>query len=162
MDHHAAHDLIGCQDIAWDVAGAMVELGLDPVLPVDRGLLGFLLPCYCAFQLGAWTMALDAAPDAAEGCAAAPGGGPLCRAAAAGARRVILLRHGQSAFNLHFGATGQDPGIPDAPLTPLGQAQAEGRRGGAGRRADRSHPLFALYPRPAGPPRRSPAGAAWR
>ena len=38
---------------------------------------------------------------------------------------MILLRHGQSAFNLHFGATGVDPGIPDAPLTPLGQAQAE-------------------------------------
>jgi broad specificity phosphatase PhoE len=38
---------------------------------------------------------------------------------------MILLRHGQSAFNLHFGATGQDPGIPDAPLTPLGHAQAE-------------------------------------
>ena len=38
---------------------------------------------------------------------------------------MILLRHGQSAFNLHFGATGEDPGIPDAPLTPLGQAQAE-------------------------------------
>ncbi|TDH62588.1 histidine phosphatase family protein [Dankookia rubra] len=38
---------------------------------------------------------------------------------------MILLRHGQSAFNLHFGATGRDPGIPDAPLTPLGHAQAE-------------------------------------
>lgn len=66
IDHHAAHDLIGCQDIAWDVAGAMVELGLDPVLPVDPGLLGFLLPCYCAFQLGAWSMAAEATPDAAE------------------------------------------------------------------------------------------------
>ncbi|TDH62589.1 hypothetical protein E2C06_10635 [Dankookia rubra] len=67
VDHHAAHDLIGCQDIAWDVAGAMVELDLDPVLPVDPDLLGLLLPCYCAFQLGAWTMAQEAAPDAAEG-----------------------------------------------------------------------------------------------
>jgi broad specificity phosphatase PhoE len=38
---------------------------------------------------------------------------------------MILLRHGQSEFNLHLSATGRDPGIPDAPLTPLGHAQAE-------------------------------------
>ncbi|TGE00244.1 histidine phosphatase family protein [Methylobacterium nonmethylotrophicum] len=38
---------------------------------------------------------------------------------------MILLRHGQSQFNLHFHATGVDPGIVDAPLTPLGHAQAE-------------------------------------
>lgn len=37
---------------------------------------------------------------------------------------MILLRHGQSAFNLAFAATHQDPGIPDPPLTPLGHAQA--------------------------------------
>ncbi|TCZ59888.1 histidine phosphatase family protein [Roseicella aquatilis] len=37
---------------------------------------------------------------------------------------MILLRHGQSEFNLHFHKTGRDPGIPDAPLTPLGQMQA--------------------------------------
>src|SRR3954447_3739354 len=30
LDHHAAHDLVGCQDVAWDVAGAMVELDLSP------------------------------------------------------------------------------------------------------------------------------------
>jgi glucosyl-3-phosphoglycerate phosphatase len=38
---------------------------------------------------------------------------------------MILLRHGQSEFNLHLAQTGRDPGIPDAPLTPLGHAQAE-------------------------------------
>jgi len=38
---------------------------------------------------------------------------------------MILLRHGQSEFNLHFTATKRDPGIPDPRLTPLGQAQAE-------------------------------------
>jgi broad specificity phosphatase PhoE len=38
---------------------------------------------------------------------------------------MILIRHGQSEFNLHFSATRVDPGIPDAPLTPLGQSQAE-------------------------------------
>jgi hypothetical protein len=66
VDHHAAHDLVGCQDIAWDVAGAMVELGLGALPLAEPGLLAFLLPCYCAFQLGAWTMAAEAAPDAAE------------------------------------------------------------------------------------------------
>jgi len=38
---------------------------------------------------------------------------------------MILLRHGQSEFNLHFGATRRDPGIPDPPLTELGRRQAE-------------------------------------
>ncbi len=38
---------------------------------------------------------------------------------------MILLRHGQSEFNLHFGATRRDPGIVDAPLTQLGHAQAQ-------------------------------------
>ncbi|SFU34169.1 Broad specificity phosphatase PhoE [Methylobacterium sp. 174MFSha1.1] len=38
---------------------------------------------------------------------------------------MILLRHGQSQFNLHHHATGLDPGIVDAPLTPLGHEQAE-------------------------------------
>jgi broad specificity phosphatase PhoE len=37
---------------------------------------------------------------------------------------MILLRHGQSEFNLAFTATRRDPGIVDAPLTPLGQQQA--------------------------------------
>ena len=38
---------------------------------------------------------------------------------------MILIRHGQSEFNLHFSATRIDPGIPDPKLTPLGEAQAE-------------------------------------
>ncbi|MDE2580628.1 MAG: histidine phosphatase family protein [Rhodospirillales bacterium] len=37
---------------------------------------------------------------------------------------MILLRHGQSEFNLHFTATRRDPGIVDARLTELGHAQA--------------------------------------
>lgn len=38
---------------------------------------------------------------------------------------MILLRHGQSAFNAVFSATRRDPGIPDPSLTELGQRQAE-------------------------------------
>jgi broad specificity phosphatase PhoE len=38
---------------------------------------------------------------------------------------MILLRHGQSEFNLHFTATRRDPGIEDPRLTPLGQEQAQ-------------------------------------
>jgi broad specificity phosphatase PhoE len=39
-------------------------------------------------------------------------------------RVMILLRHGQSEFNLHFTATRRDPGIEDPKLTPLGHQQA--------------------------------------
>ena len=38
---------------------------------------------------------------------------------------MILLRHGQSEFNLHYTKTRVDPGIEDPRLTPLGEAQAE-------------------------------------
>jgi broad specificity phosphatase PhoE len=38
---------------------------------------------------------------------------------------MILLRHGQSEFNLHFTATKRDPGIPDPKLTELGREQAQ-------------------------------------
>ena len=38
---------------------------------------------------------------------------------------MILLRHGQSEFNLAFTATRVDPGIVDPELTPLGRQQAE-------------------------------------
>ncbi len=38
---------------------------------------------------------------------------------------MILLRHGQSEFNVVFTATRRDPGIIDPRLTALGHAQAE-------------------------------------
>lgn len=37
---------------------------------------------------------------------------------------MILIRHGQSEFNVVYGATRQDPGIEDPRLTEMGQAQA--------------------------------------
>jgi hypothetical protein len=66
LDHARSHDLIGCQDVAWDVAGAIVEFAFDQseadgVMQrvayhsgeaVSRDLVAFLLPCYSAFQLG--------------------------------------------------------------------------------------------------------------
>ncbi|MXQ11426.1 hypothetical protein [Microvirga makkahensis] len=80
LDHCATHDLIGCQDITWDIAGAAVEFGLsdqdtrrlcalvqeESARPVSLALLSFMLPCYLAFQLGANTMAADAVPGSAE------------------------------------------------------------------------------------------------
>ncbi len=38
---------------------------------------------------------------------------------------MILLRHGQSEFNVHFSATRRDPGIIDPELTALGHEQAQ-------------------------------------
>ena len=72
VDHAAAHDLIGAQDIAWDVAGARVEFDLAPAemtillkalherAEVDPALVELLEPAYLAFQLGVCAMAADA------------------------------------------------------------------------------------------------------
>jgi hypothetical protein len=80
LDHSAAHDLVGHQDVSWDVAGAIIELDLsedetfrlcqivrqDSGLPVDQALLAFMLPCYLAFQLGAHLMAAGALGEGPE------------------------------------------------------------------------------------------------
>ena len=73
-DHCASHDLVGCQDIAWDVAGAIAELALTPaevarlvaMCGVDREQLAFAIPCYVAFQLGRHAAAFDGAPAAEQ------------------------------------------------------------------------------------------------
>lgn len=76
LDHSSSHDLIGCQDIAWDIAAASVEFDLaederaqlaDRVSDqshrnVHMDLLRALEPCYIAFQLGLWTYAQTNAP----------------------------------------------------------------------------------------------------
>lgn len=69
LDHDDAHDLIGCQDIAWDIAGARVELGLTgaetarlcAAAGADPALLPAFEVAYLAFQAGAWTFALAGA-----------------------------------------------------------------------------------------------------
>lgn len=77
VDHHAGHDLVGCQDIAWDVAGAAVEFDLkaEEVATVlhaigraggrepDPALLRFHRAAYPAFQLGLCTLAAGRNPD---------------------------------------------------------------------------------------------------
>ncbi len=65
VDHSRGHDLVGCQDIAWDVAGAELELGLSEaetdrlaaILGVAPPLLAIHRACYPAFQLGLWSFA---------------------------------------------------------------------------------------------------------
>ena len=74
LDHCESHDLIGCQDITWDIAGAAIEFGFSPdeitelchrIFAAsgekpDRLLLAYLAPCYVAFHLGSYTMAAAA------------------------------------------------------------------------------------------------------
>ncbi|WAM26930.1 hypothetical protein [Myxococcus sp. NMCA1] len=83
VDHHWAHDLVGCQDLSWDLAGAAVELSLDSeelaalcaVVERHKGrlppleLLRFHRQAYLAFQLGDHALAAESydahAPDEA-------------------------------------------------------------------------------------------------
>ncbi|WP_206524634.1 hypothetical protein [Devosia sp. 1566] len=71
LDHDSAHDLVGCQDIAWDLAGAAVELELTAAertslaqkvaaaagRPADLELLDAMELCYLGFQIGLWSFA---------------------------------------------------------------------------------------------------------
>ena len=80
IDHHAGHDLVGCQDVAWDVAGAAAEFDLSEseeqrlaervgVLagaPVLQPLARFLRACYPAFQLGYYDGAARSASNETE------------------------------------------------------------------------------------------------
>lgn len=71
LDHNASHDLIGCQDVAWDIAGACVEfdlsktqrLQLAQVVAAETGrelredVLEVFEACYLGFQIGLWSLA---------------------------------------------------------------------------------------------------------
>ena len=62
LDHHQAHDLIGCQAVEWDVAAAITEFGLDDAEAagliaatdclIDPRLLQFYRLAYSAFRVG--------------------------------------------------------------------------------------------------------------
>jgi hypothetical protein len=78
LDHHQAHDLVGCQDLAWDVAGAICEFGLDAHETerliaatgggVDAELLDFYSVAYSAFRLGQSCIAAEIiGTESAEG-----------------------------------------------------------------------------------------------
>ncbi|OWV92852.1 hypothetical protein ATY81_16890 [Rhizobium sp. R72] len=72
LDHNSAHDLIGCQPIAWDLAGACVEFDLSPTerdelvdivakdgeVGLDDDVLVFFEAAYLGFQVGLWSLAL--------------------------------------------------------------------------------------------------------
>ena len=75
LDHSEGPDLIGCQDVTWDIAGAAVEFDLEPeevtaivaniaavVHAVDQARLDLMEIAYTAFQAGLWTRALESAP----------------------------------------------------------------------------------------------------
>lgn len=66
VDHHKGHDLVGCQDIAWDVAGASIEFELTAEetarliactgCDVNPALLEFCAIAYSSFRLGRATI----------------------------------------------------------------------------------------------------------
>ncbi|MFL5261017.1 MAG: hypothetical protein ACJ79L_01255 [Anaeromyxobacteraceae bacterium] len=80
VDHAHGHDLVGPQPIAWDVAGAAVELGLDATARDDLAArvaleagcavppeaLAFLEAAYLAQRVGRWSFALACEGDPAE------------------------------------------------------------------------------------------------
>lgn len=81
LDHAHAHDLVGCQDLGWDLVGARFELGLDDAqrdrldrILLERGapppppeLRAFLERAYLGFQLGLWTLAAQDAGASKDG-----------------------------------------------------------------------------------------------
>jgi broad specificity phosphatase PhoE len=56
---------------------------------------------------------------------------------------VILMRHGQSHFNVHYGKTRQDPGLRDPGLTDLGRQQVADAA-----RSLRQHPVREILASP--------------
>lgn len=76
LDHSAGHDLVGAQDVAWDIAGAVIEFDLSQGeaanlraavadgcrRAVSAELQALFEIFYLAFQLGLWTSARQLAP----------------------------------------------------------------------------------------------------
>jgi hypothetical protein len=80
VDHAHGHDLVGPQPVAWDVAGAAVELALSAAerddlaarvaaearVEVPRAALAFFESAYLAQRVGRWSFALACEGDPAE------------------------------------------------------------------------------------------------
>ncbi|OHV81885.1 hypothetical protein [Ensifer sp. LCM 4579] len=76
LDHSEGHDLVGAQDVAWDIAGAAVEFDLSPeetaklraavsdgcLRAVNAELQAVFELFYLAFQIGLWATAKKSAP----------------------------------------------------------------------------------------------------
>jgi hypothetical protein len=75
LEHHADHGLVGCQDLAWDLAGLRIEHAMTraeceqlivalaattPYRP-QREKETFLTWCYSAYQMGYYALAKEAA-----------------------------------------------------------------------------------------------------
>jgi hypothetical protein len=81
VDHHADHFFPGCQDIAWDVAGACIEFELQPAdcrrligryrkLSGDRTIAARVRPhgiAYLASRLGYARLAAETLGDTPDG-----------------------------------------------------------------------------------------------
>jgi hypothetical protein len=80
IDHSTDHFLIGAQDIAWDIAGAAVEFGLDEeeraalaaaaagdARPRPPAVLRAYETCYLAFEAARWSLALASAAEGESG-----------------------------------------------------------------------------------------------
>jgi len=85
IDHHRGNDLVGPQDITWDLVGAAIELNLDEdelerlatvvarrsgTRKAERVQLDFYTVAYLAFQTGRHTLAAEALEPTVPGEAA--------------------------------------------------------------------------------------------
>jgi hypothetical protein len=78
LDHHDDHFFPGCQDIAWDIAGAAVEWGFEPEVLMQRYLrlrsdstlrarMPFYMTAYRAYRYGYCTMAAESLGETPDG-----------------------------------------------------------------------------------------------
>lgn len=78
LDHHNDHFFPGCQDIAWDIAGAAAEFGFDPDVlaerytrllpdPTLKKRLPFYSTAYLAYRIGYSTLAAETLGDTLDG-----------------------------------------------------------------------------------------------
>ena len=70
FDHYDDHFFPGCQDIAWDIAGASVEWGFPylcrSLILKLRARIPFYVAAYRAYRIGYCRMAADSLGDRAE------------------------------------------------------------------------------------------------